>query len=228
MSAKVSTKQRMSENFRRKRDKLLRGFITNAPRKKKTLEIIDLGGSAIYWKRVGHNFLREQNVFVNLVNLTEEELKVSSAPTDIFAYHIGNACKLDFADHSFDICHSNSVIEHVGGWRDMLDFAHEAQRVAPSLYIQTPNFWFPIDPHFASAPMIHWMPRPIRARLMEHFPIATAGKAKDPSTAFGFVDSSRLLTTRQMRALFPDSEIHFEKLAMLSKSIIAIRTSAKN
>lgn len=228
MSSQLSLKQKMSENFRRKRDNMLRTFIAAAPRKEPVLKIIDLGGSAVYWKRVGHDFLRQQNAFVTLINITESELKAEDAPEDLFAQQVGNACKLDMADNSFDICHSNSVVEHVGGWQEMLGFGREVNRIAPSHYIQTPNFWFPIDPHFASAPAIHWMPRPMSARLMEWFPIATAGRAKDASTAFSFVDSSRLLTTRQMRILFPDSEIHFEKLALLSKSIIAIHTSTDN
>jgi hypothetical protein len=37
------------------------------------------------------------------------------------------------------------------------------------------------------------------------------------------VESIRLLTTGQVRKLFPDAQIEFEKIAGLAKSILAIK-----
>src|SRR3546814_10323990 len=66
---------------------------------------------------------------------------------------------------SFDIAHSNSVIEHVITWDNMKNFARETRRVAAWHYVQTPYFWFPVDPHFYKLPFYHWLPRPLRAKL---------------------------------------------------------------
>ncbi len=216
----------LSEKFRARRDLFLRELIARLPRRDGTLRIVDVGGRSQYWRRVGLPFLREQGVRIDLVNLYASEFEQNDAESDIFNFVVGDACKLDIADAAYDLYHSNSVIEHVGQWGSMTAFAREAQRVAAHHYVQTPNYWFPVDPHFAKLPGQQWLPHPLRARLMMALPLATAGRAKDLDTAYRFVDSSILLTTAQMRLLFPGSEIRFERVAGLKKSIIAVSRGA--
>ena len=217
-------RDRLSDRFRTNRDGRLRDTIRSLPRTNSDLSILDLGGRFNYWKRVGYEFLVDNNVHITIQNLHESEIvRDPAAPEGLFDWAVGNACSLDYDDNAFDFCHSNSVIEHVGLWRDMQDFASETRRVARSYYVQTPNFWFPIEPHFVSFPMNHWLPRPMRAGLMRKMKLAAVGKAKDVGKAYDFVDSARLLTVGQMRFLFPESTIAFERLALLTKSIIAIR-----
>lgn len=220
----VSVKEALSRRFRSGRDVLLRQFLETAPRAGGDLRILDLGGRTDYWLRVGVPFLQSLRARITISNLLETEITDrGSLPDGMFDFHVGNGCHLEFADGSFDVCHSNSVIEHVGGWPEMQDFARETRRVATAYYAQTPNFWFPVDPHFWRMPMIHWTPRPVRARMMRALPLAHAGRAPDLETAYGFVDGSRLLSARQMRALFPDADLIPEKLGGLAKSYIAIR-----
>ncbi len=216
----------LSEKFRARRDLFLRALIARLPRRGERLRIVDVGGRAQYWRRVGLDFLREQCVSIDLVNLYASEFEKNEDERDLFRFVVGDACQLDIADGEYDLYHSNSVIEHVGQWGSMSAFAREAQRVALAHYVQTPNFWFPIDPHFAKLPMQHWLPHPLRARLMMALPLATSGRAKDLDTAYSFVDSSILLTTAQMRLLFPASEVRFERVLGLKKSVIAVSPSA--
>lgn len=220
--------QRLSDRFRARRDVLLRRVIALAPRQGETLRILDLGGRGVYWRRVGLDFLREQKVTVDILNLTTSEHQAAEEGGDVFSYVVGNACALDYADGSYDLCHANSVIEHVGLWRDMELFAGEVRRVAPAYFVQSPNFWFPVDPHYWRLPFQHWLPRPIRARLMEWLPLAHPGRrAADLAEAFTLVDSSRMLCRRQMAWLFPDAELHAERVLFLPKSFTAVRQSAK-
>ena len=37
----------------------------------------------------------------------------------------------------------------------MRAFAAETKRLADNYYIQTPYFWFPIDPHYYRIPLFH-------------------------------------------------------------------------
>lgn len=217
----------LSERFRAGRDVLLREVIASAPRRGETLRVLDLGGRGVYWRRVGLDFLREHKVAIDILNLSEREHYTAEEGADVFSYVVGDACALPYADASYDLCHANSVIEHVGLWRDMERFAREVRRVAPAYFIQSPNFWFPVDPHYWRLPFQHWLPRPVRARLMEWLPLAHPGRrAADMAEAYTLVDASRMLTRRQMAWLFPDAELRAERLLFLPKSYTAVRKAA--
>lgn len=203
----------LSYRLRSKRDHFLREFLLRNGR-----SIIDLGGTSDYWRRVGLDFLKDNGFTVTIVNIRETEL--GEGP---FRCMVGNACAIDAADNSFDIVHSNSVIEHVGGWTQVSDFAREVRRLAPAYYVQTPNWWFPIDPHFWKVPCFHWMPEAVRAELLHRFPVATVGRIASREIARRVLEGTRLLSKRQMRALFPDAQLRPEKFAGLNKSWIATR-----
>ncbi len=183
-----------------------------------------MGGSAPYWLRVGVDFLRAHHCHVTILNLHASELGGEQYPADIFALAVGDACDMpQYRDDSFDLSHSNSVVEHLLTWPSMKKFATETRRVAASYYVQTPNFWFPIDPHYYGLPFFHWLPRPTRASLFHRFSIAQGGRAPDWDHAFDPIDKSRLLDRRQMQTLFPDGHLTVERLAGLGKSLIMTR-----
>jgi 2-polyprenyl-3-methyl-5-hydroxy-6-metoxy-1,4-benzoquinol methylase len=214
----------LSTYFRKRRDVRLRNVIERLARPG-GLRILDLGGSVAYWRRVGVDFLRTHGATVTVLNQLASELKEGGDDADLFATLVGDACELDFGDASFDLVHSNSVIEHVGDWARMKRFAAETRRVGRSYYVQTPNYWFPVDPHYYRAPMIHWMPRPLQAGLLARFPIAYAGALGSIDAAHEVIDGTRLLDRRQFVALFPDAEIAIERVAGLAKSLIAVRVA---
>lgn len=217
-------KQSLSARFRSRRDVNLRQFLMNAPRRGEALRVLDLGGRANYWQRVGLDFLRAQKVRVDILNLSVEEQCVLAEGGDVLSYIVGDACALTAADDSYDVCHANSVIEHVGLSREMESFAAEVRRVAPAYYIQSPNFWFPVDPHFWKLPGFHWLPRAARARLLTYLPLAHSGRAPDLAAAYRAADSSNMLGKAQMRYLFPDAELVAERFAgLFAKSYTAIR-----
>jgi len=214
----------LSSRLRGKRDVKVRALIQTIFREKGKVSIIDVGGTVEYWNRMGLDFLREHNVRIALVNLLESELSDLADASDIMTNIVGNGCDLyDIADNSFDLAHSNSVIEHVGGWQNMKAFAHEMRRVAVKYYLQTPYYWFVIDPHFYKMPFYHWLPRPLRRYLLSRFPLAYSGRLKDFDRARATVESAVLLDKSEAHFLFPDANIQFERFYGLKKSIIAIR-----
>jgi hypothetical protein len=215
----------LSTRFRLKRDIRLRELISNISKRKGSIRILDLGGSVEYWRRVGLDFLHQHRAHVVVLNHIDSELKAADIDGSLFTTVIGDACDLgDVTASEFDLTHSNSVIEHVGNWRRMKQFASEARRVGTSYYIQTPYFWFPVDPHYYRAPLIHWIPRPLQAILITKFNICTAGRISNLDDAYDVLDGTSLLDRRHFQLLFPDAEILSERFMGLTKSLIAIHT----
>ncbi|HET8938548.1 MAG TPA: class I SAM-dependent methyltransferase [Polyangiales bacterium] len=60
-----------------------------------------------------------------------------------------------FPDRSFDIVHSNAVIEHVGSREAQRQFLAELRRVGRCGMVTTPNKYFPIETH-TLLPLLHW------------------------------------------------------------------------
>lgn len=70
-----------------------------------------------------------------------------------------DARRLPFSDKSFEVVHANAVVEHVGPRPDQQQFVSELVRVGRTVFITTPNRWFPIETH-SKLPLLHWLPRP--------------------------------------------------------------------
>lgn len=116
--------------------------------------------------------------------------------------------RLPFADDAFDLVYSSSVVEHIPPGRRAA-FARELLRVGRALYVQTPAYSFPLEPH-ALLPFAHWLP----ARLRR--PYWRLG-------AQGHWEDVHLLRRRELAALFPGTVIVPERVGPLTKSWIAVR-----
>ena len=121
---------------------------------------------------------------------------VSDVPLPNFAQEFpeiapvtASGTNLPFEDDSFDIAFSNAVVEHVGGQEEQRRFVHELCRVAPRVFVSTPNRRFPVEVH-TLVPFLHWLPRGARDR-------AFAALHRD---AWRGVE---LLNRRELLALFP-------------------------
>jgi hypothetical protein len=204
-----------SNNFRRKRFEIFADIVNNVIQKDE-VRILDVGGAPQYWD---DKFpMMNKKVKITLINLLKYDVK-----TDIFDSHQGNACDMSmFGDDSFDIVHSNSVIEHVGRWSDMEAMAREVSRIAPAYFVQTPNFWFPMEPH-ARTPFLHWLPVPLRYKVIMARKCGLWTKADNVMDAMRTVETCDLIDARMLAALFPDGEIRRERFVGLTKSLMAVR-----
>jgi hypothetical protein len=126
----------------------------------------------------------------------------------------------ELSDGQFDIVFSNSTIEHVGGWDDQLKMATEVKRVGRRYYVQTPNRYFPIEPHFVF-PLFQFLPVAARASLVQRFSLGWMPKQPEREQALSSVRGIRLLTRSQLARLFPEATIAEEKVAGLVKSYVA-------
>jgi hypothetical protein len=176
----------------------MRMFLELVPTDRK-VRILDLGGTPSYWRALPALYGRP-DVEITILNLGHE------AATDRnLSVRSGDACATGLPDMSFDVVHSNSVIEHVGDWVKIAAMANEVRRLAPSYFVQTPNFWFPIEPHY-KLPAVHWLPSPLKKAVTGDNPARI-----------------RLLSASEIRALFPDSDLWREKYFGLTNSLVAVR-----
>lgn len=128
----------------------------------------------------------------------------------------GDGTALPFADREFPLAFSNSVIEHVPKHLQP-SFAGEIRRVADRYFVQTPNRYFPIEPHY-QLPLFHFLPERARRALNRRFTLGWREK--------GRWEDITLLSARDLRRLFPDAEIHRERVFGLTKSLMAVRRSS--
>lgn len=212
----------LSSRLRRRRSELLLRLISAvAAARPAPARILDIGGTPAYWILVGPDRLRALGVRITLLN--RHSLGIPDGLRDLLEATVGDGCDLaGIADGAYDLTHSNSVIEHVGGPARMAAFAAETRRTGRSYYVQTPDFWFPVEPHYM-APAVHWLPARWREELVWRGVIRIHRRPADRRDARSIVAEQQLLTARRMRRLFPDAEHRHERLLGLSKSLLALR-----
>lgn len=203
----------LSSRLRKRRFAFFRQLIDELPR---PLTILDVGGDFGFWQRVG--FDNEPGVSLTLLNLS----KPSTLPPHV-SFIQGDARDMrQIGTGQFDVVFSNSTIEHVGDFADQARMAQEVQRVGKRYFVQTPNRYFPIEPHFLF-PYFQFLPIPVRVWLLQHFSFSRMGKVPDRAEALALVKEIRLLTEKEMRMLFTDAQIYREHFGGVVKSIVAYK-----
>ncbi len=209
----------IGSRFRARRSGPLVAMIRAAHEQRGQVAILDVGGTREYWAILPAALLEECRVEVTLLN---RDAHAAGRHEPRFTSVTGDGCDLSrYADDTFDVVHSNSVLEHVGDWSRMTAFAHEARRVGRRYFVQTPHYWFPLEPH-VMCPFFHWLPRPWRVRLLMTLHLGPWGRLRSVDAAVRVVEDARLLDQKMLRALFPDAEIVVERLLGLPKSMIAV------
>lgn len=200
--------QSLSATFRRRRSRHFFSLLATLPR---PLRILDVGGEEAFWDVIGTG----DGIHIVLVNNEPQTPRGKNVD-----FVLADACDLSaFADQSFDLVVSNSVIEHVD---DPAAMAREIRRVGKRYYVQTPNRWFPLEPHFL-VPFFQFLPLAWRARLLMRFDLGWLRRARTHDEALRVVASVRLLGARDLRRLFPEGRLWRERVLGLTKSLIVYR-----
>jgi hypothetical protein len=178
------------------------------------MSVIDLGGTAESWLRAP-----VRPATVHTVNL---EKPPEDLPGWIRADY-ANACDLpaEILTGSYDLVMSNSVIEHVGGHFQRQSFADAVHRLADRHWVQTPYRYFPIEPHWV-CPGFQFLPLAARVRVAQHWPLVHT-RPENRDKALRDAMSVELASRTEMKFYFPNSQIRAERVAGLTKSLIAVR-----
>lgn len=203
--ADPASKSSISGKARAKRwDVLVRAFPDLAD-----MHVLDLGGRPEYWTAAP-----VRPAHVTLVNPDAGEL---SDPLPWMTVLVRDACDPSLDLDGFDLCHANSVIEHVGGAQRRQVFAENVRRAAPKRWVQTPYRYFPIEPHWLF-PGFQFLPLRAKGWVSDRWPLA---QFSIPGVEAAL--TTELLTRTEMRHLFPDGDLYSEKVGGLVKSVTAVK-----
>lgn len=177
------------------------------------LEILDIGGTQEFWNLMLPG--DPGDIRVTLLNLEHQPVT-----SNHFVSAAGDARAMpQYADGSFDVVFSNSVIEHVGTFAEQSSMASEIRRVGKRYFVQTPNKRFPLEPHFLF-PWFQYLPAAIRAGMVQRFNVGWYKRIPDGRAARAEVDSIQLLTRSRFLSLFPGATLRVERFAGMAKSFM--------
>jgi SAM-dependent methyltransferase len=193
-----------------------------------TDKILDLGGG-----RGGHiAAILPHRRNVTIADADPAMLKDAAEIHGFATVCLDGSAKFPIADRQYDIVFCSSVIEHVTGPREIIpsllasaqfaasaraaqaNFAAEVRRISKRYFVQTPYKYFPLEPHSFLPFFVVLLPRRWQIGLLNF-----CGRHWIKQAQADF----RLLTIKEMRTLFPDAEIVFERYCGFVKSIVAIK-----
>src|SRR3954467_1742236 len=221
MSSSTSIMRRLSDSdapnslgnkLRTKRFSRFEALVSQLPR---PLRILDVGGTNTFWENRGWD--QHRDVEILTLNLHPEERR-----HERIIPVVGDATDLsEFADRCFDVVFSNSVIEHLFTFENQRQMASEIQRVGKTFWVQTPNYWFPMEPHFHILGW-QWMPVETRTSMLQHHRCGWRGPCSNRAEARRLVEEVRLLTAKELRMIFPTASLVAERFCGFVKSWTAI------
>jgi hypothetical protein len=198
-----------SNRMRGRRFELFERLTESLPR---PLRILDVGGTTDFWEQRG--WAGRDDVEITLLNLAVEPVRHANIRSVV-----GDATDLGAHAGQFDVAFSNSVIEHLFTYDAQAKMAREIQRVAPAYWVQTPNFSFPVEPHFLM-PGWHWAPEAVRVAIIRRRAVGWRGPCPDIEDARRAVREIRLLRRRELKGLFPDATLVEERFGGMTKSFV--------
>ena len=100
--------------------------------------------------------------------------------------------------------------------------AKEVKRVCNKYIIQTPSWWFPLEPH-SLIPFFQYLPHSIRAFLIMRFNINYFPKKSTYQEALAVSHSTLMFTRSRFLQLFPEATLHTETLFGIPKSYTVVK-----
>ncbi|MGF9567085.1 class I SAM-dependent methyltransferase [Neorhizobium sp. JUb45] len=175
--------------------------------------VLDLGGSRHYWEKM-IGLMEPKSLTVLNVEDDGQAVSYSNLLPNL-KIEIYDGIKIPYPDDHFDVVFCNSVIEHVPpALRQNL--VNEIRRTGRTYFVQTPSYYFPVEPHFVM-PFVHWLPRAIGRKLVRISLYAILSKAT-PQKLDAYFDEVHLLSAKELKGYAPEATLVPERLLGLTKS----------
>jgi len=204
--------QRLSQVSRRRKLELLQALFPLQP----GLRTLELGGEL----GAGKALVLENHPdtsCVTLVNLNAEAVEAVRKAHPKVRAEVADARQLPFADQAFDLVFSNAVIEHVGDFEDQKRMAEEIMRIGRAWFVTTPNRWFPFEFHLR-LPFVSWLPAPLMKRVARLW----SYNHVQQRYVSGIQQRIRLLDARELRRLFPGSQVVPVRVTIWPETLVVI------
>lgn len=156
--------------------------------------VLDVGVLGEEEYEAANFFLKEYPYPGSLTALSIEDCGTLRSRYPLVRFVTYDGERFPFADNSFDVCHSNAVVEHVGDCRRQQLFVSEMVRVARQGFFTTPNRWFPVELH-TKIPFLHYLP-------WATFLISCRLLGREDA-----IRGVRLLDRRQVKSLIKDTPV---------------------
>jgi hypothetical protein len=208
--------------LRRRRFPRINAMIERVLAEKGKCRILDLGGTEIYWKN-NAEFLDKHKGKISIITVNIGDLGDVESGDPIFTHVSGDATDArPYRENEYDFIHSNSVIEHVGAWPRVRAMADNIEASGKPYYLQTPNMWFPLEPHYRSW-FFQFLPEGTRARILMRRDRTDKDARTKLDIAMSHVEDVKLLDRKQMKALFPNARLEAEWLGPFVKSWMVMK-----
>jgi len=194
----VNEKNSVANKVRRENFNHFKNLVSSFNRK---VKVLDIGGTQEYWEMM--EYTDPNLIEVILINITENKVTLPN-----FMAIQMDATDLDLLEFDCDIVFSHSLIEHV----DHEIFATIVRCFNRYYFIQTPNKNVPMEPHFL-IPLFQFMPLWLKKLVLKSI----------KSPIINEVEDINLLNKRELKKLFPYSEIYGGKILGMTQSFIVMR-----
>ncbi len=220
-AARIPLLVRVRRNAARERSRMFRAFVASLRR---PVRILDLGGTAEMWSR--WQVTAADAFAITLLNHHRHDPTQRQATvTQPFIHdRRGDALQLSASDlAAFDVVFSNSMLEHLPSPADQAALARFIAATGLPYFIQVPNKFSPVDPHFPHplVPFFALYPKPWQARLLTWSALGSGGRAGSIEWARQQFAAYHPLGRRDLRRLFPQASLRTQWTFGLPMSIIA-------
>jgi len=202
----------ITQHFRRKRGKFILGVLPEI----RQARICDVGGSRHFWEKVDLGVPAQNITIYNIAETDAGSVDEANTEMPIVIY---DGKRIPDEDKRYDLAISNSLLEHVPP-AERPGLVREMHRVAKTVFMQTPAYEFPVEPHFIM-PIIHWLPRWLAFHLVKLSPWRLLSRPSQ-ETIRDYFNGTHLMSRADVQALFPNGRIYEERFLGFTKSYYVV------
>lgn len=217
----TSLKNRVRQYTHSKRERLFRELLAGRAR---PLKIIDLGGTAAFWKEWGID--DKDRIEITLINnhhIDKTNMRTDDALSFI-KQEIRDARDVSESEFArFDLIFSNSFLEHLESADAQEQICKKIEASGRDYFVQVPNKYSLIEPHFPHplVPFFALYPKPLQAWLLTKHHFGSGSREPTYESAKERLKYSHPLGIKDVRRLLPSATVIKEYTFGVPLSIVA-------